>query len=174
MKPKNLFAFFFFLLIIPLSYGVENITYYQTSEYYCDGVYSVNNITLREFNETDWVYTINYYNELCDYGCSGGFCEPASIMTGELFTLLGFLSSLLLIVGSINKNKFFSLIAGMMILIIGIYIVSEGMIISEILYEETIIRVIGIILIIFSIFLFYSFILDINDFKNERRGEFDG
>jgi len=174
VKTKTLFAFLFFLLIIPLvSSYYENYTSYQDSEYYCDGSYSVNNVSTREFNETDWTYINFYYSDLCDYGCEDGYCKPASIMSEELFALLGSLFSILLVVGAINKNKFFSFIAGMLILIMGVYITSEGMVIDEILYEDTLIRVVGIVLIMFSIFLFYSFIIDVNDTRKGNRGEFD-
>ena len=109
----------------------------------------------------------------CDYGCVNNQCQPASLMSGGLFISLGFISTVLLIVGVMSKNKFFALIAAMIVLIIGIYITSEGLVVNGLLYEETVIRVIGIVLIMFSIFLFYSFIADVNETRKGNRGEFD-
>lgn len=173
MKTKTIIPFLFFLLIIPLvsSLEVGNYTYF---DYYCDGDYEVENQSTGEYNGTDWLYFYSYlYNEFCEDGCVNNHCSYSSIMTEIFFGYVAFFSSVLLIVGALNRSKFFSLVAGMMILMMGVYITSEGMMIDGILYEDTIVRAVGLVMIVFSIFLFYSFIIDVNDTKKGMKGDFD-
>ncbi len=81
-------------------------------------------------------------------------------MTGSMLGLLGVISIFCLGLGSYTDNKFFNLMSAMIILIMGVYVTTEGIVIGGILFKETVIRIIGIIMIMFSIYLIYSFILE--------------
>ena len=99
-------------------------------------------------------------NITCLYGCANNQCQSASLMTAGMFSILGIISVFLLGLGSYAENKFFVLISSMIILIMGVYVTTEGIIVDGILFKETVIRIIGIIMIMFSIYLIYSFIIE--------------
>jgi len=102
----------------------------------------------------------SFENVTCPYGCANNQCQTASLMTGSMLGLLGVISIFCLGLGSYTDNKFFILMSAMIILIMGVYVTTEGIVIGGILFKETVIRIIGIIMIMFSIYLIYSFILE--------------
>jgi len=154
------------LLLIPTVLGLTNSVCKDTNtlEVNSTGILWIDGDEI-PINKTEDKY--------CLYGCANNQCQPASLMSGGLFISMGLISAVLLVVGVLSKNKFFALIAGMIILVIGIYITAEGLVVDGILYEETVIRVIGIVLMIFAIFLFYSFAIDVSDTKKGNKGDFD-
>ncbi len=109
------------------------------------------------------------YNETCLYGCHFNQCQDPSFITAQSFTIFFAVFAVLMIVSAITNNKLFSLIAALILLIVSLLIVSEGFVLNQILYRNTTVRIIGIVFIMFSIFLIYSFGVDAFRDKKQQR-----
>ena len=148
-----------YLVIFTLFFGS---VYAMTTEQIClNSTHLYEEIKLEHYIDGS-LDSIEIWNKTieCNYGCENNQCQTPSLMTAGMFSILGLISIFLLGLSSYTENKFFALISSMIILIMGVYVTTEGIIVDGILFKETVIRIIGIIMIMFSIYLIYSFIID--------------
>jgi len=115
-------------------------------------------------NETDII--ISEYIT-CNYGCENNQCQNASLITNTSFLIFFGFSVVMFVMSSITENKLFSLIGGMVLLVLSVYMASEGIVVNDVLLKNLPIRIISAIFILFSIYLMLDFGAWIRGERNE-------
>jgi len=93
----------------------------------------------------------------CPYGCSDNMCQEASILNTTMFSVFIGSSLVLMLIAAISGNDAFGLIGALIIMLIGVYLVTQGIVVNDILHKNTLTRMISLALIGIGLYTMYVF-----------------
>lgn len=142
----------FMLMILPMAMSFEKSTYCLNSTtlieetklyYYIDGALD---------KEEIWNHTFE-----CLYGCANNRCEEASILSSTFFIVFFSSSLIMMLISAISGNDTFGMIGALIIMLLGVYLAVEGLVVNEILHNNTLTRMIALSLILIGLYTMYAF-----------------
>jgi len=92
----------------------------------------------------------------CPFGCENSDCKTASILNVPLFSIFLGLSIILMIIGYRWFLDPLVIIGGMFLILIGVVLITQGVVVESILYKNTLTQGIGYSFIALSIYIIAS------------------
>lgn len=148
MLKKMIALFLLFLIPIGMSDTIRNCIDTDTMNITKDKKLIVDGNTTT-FQVVEEVY--------CPYGCENNNCKEASVLNMTMFSILFGGSLVMMLISAISGNDTFGLIGALIIMLLGVYLAVEGLVIDDILHKNTLIRMVGLALILIGLYTMYAF-----------------